>query len=247
MYVVAHVSDLHFNGTDYNRRRIETTLDYLDRCADGIDALVITGDLTDTGTAAQYEEFVATVTPSLPTLVTIGNHDDLPTYRRIVGRSENAVLDVPARSVDDGGLRIIAVDSSLADSAGGYLSDAALAFVDAEIAAVDDTTPVLLAFHHPPVILHMPVMDVIRQTGEDRLADLVAAHPNIVGLLCGHAHTPAVTTFAGRPLCLAPGVASTLNLPFEGAGVVNVSQPPSIAFHLLDAERLTTHFRVATR
>ncbi|GAB18840.1 putative phosphodiesterase [Gordonia effusa NBRC 100432] len=246
MFVVAHISDLHFNGTEYNRSRNEAAVEYINQYSVGIDALLITGDIADTGAPEQYEEFVSTVTSDLPTLTTIGNHDDLQTYRDVVGLPENSILDVPNRSGDSHNLRIIAVDSSIPDSAGGYLSDATLAFVDAAIGEVDSATSILLAFHHPPVVLHMPVMDVIRQTGEDRLIDLVAAHPNIVGLLCGHAHTPAVTRFAGRPLCLAPGVSSTLNLPFEGSGVVNVSQPPSIAFHLLDDERLTTHFRVAT-
>ncbi|MFW0788194.1 metallophosphoesterase [Gordonia sp. CPCC 205333] len=246
MFVVAHISDLHFNGTDYNRRRNEAAVEYINQYSAGIDALLITGDIADTGAREQYEEFVSTVRSDLPTLTTIGNHDDLLTYRDVVGLPENSILDIPHRSGDADDLRIIAVDSSIPDSAGGYLTDATLEYVGSRISEVGSSTPILLAFHHPPVVLHMPVMDVIRQTGEDRLADLVAAHPNIAGLLCGHAHTPAVTTFAGRPLCLAPGVSSTLNLPFEGTGVVNVSQPPSIAFHLLDDERLTTHFRVAT-
>ena len=54
----------------------------------------------------------------------------------------------------------------------------------------------------------------------------------------------AVTTFHGRPLCLAPGVASTLNLPFEGSSVINRDQPAGVAFHMLDDDgRLITHYR----
>ncbi|MDY6809654.1 MAG: metallophosphoesterase, partial [Actinomycetota bacterium] len=101
-----------------------------------------------------------------------------------------------------------------------------------------------------PVTLGMYFMDSIRQTGEERLAALVAEHPNIVGFVCGHAHTPAVTTFAGRPLAIAPGVASTLNLPFEGTEVINRGQPPGLAFHFLHglddgraAWRMITHYR----
>ena len=76
------------------------------------------------------------------------------------------------------------------------------------------------------------------------IRDSVDTHPNIVAFLCGHAHTPAVTRFADRPLCVAPGVSSTLNLPFEGHDIVNRGQPPGIAFHVLDdAGRLITHFR----
>ena len=53
-----------------------------------------------------------------------------------------------------------------------------------------------------------------------------------------------MTTFHGRPLCLAPGVASTLNLPFEGSAVINRDQPAGVAFHMLDDDgRLITHYR----
>jgi hypothetical protein len=33
-------------------------------------------------------------------------------------------------------------------------------------------------------------------------------------------------------------------LPWEGAGAVDESLPPGLAFHILDDDRLTTHYRV---
>ncbi|NED65070.1 metallophosphoesterase, partial [Streptomyces sp. SID10244] len=53
MFVVAHISDLHFNGTRYNRSRIESTLGYINARADGIDALLVTGDITDEGSESE--------------------------------------------------------------------------------------------------------------------------------------------------------------------------------------------------
>jgi Icc protein len=77
------------------------------------------------------------------------------------------------------------------------------------------------------------------------LAELIAAHPSIVAVLCGHAHTAAATTFAGRPLLVAPGVASTLRLPWEHGDVSDHQLPPAIAFRILDDDRrLTTHHRM---
>jgi hypothetical protein len=65
--------------------------------------------------------------------------------------------------------------------------------------------------------------------------------------VCGHAHTPAASTFAGRPLLVAPGVVSTLRLPWEHGEVLDHSLPPAIAFHVLDDEwRLTTHYRLVS-
>ena len=102
----------------------------------------------------------------------------------------------------------------------------------------------LICFHHPPVTLGMPYVDGIRQFGAERLAAVVERHPQVVALLCGHAHTAAVTTFAGRPLVAAPGVVSTSMLPFETDELLDLDQPPMIAFHLLDDDRrLTTHYR----
>ena len=90
-----------------------------------------------------------------------------------------------------------------------------------------------------------PFVDRIRQFGAGRLAAVIERYPQVVALLCGHAHTPAVTTFAGRPLLIAPGVVSTSMLPFETEAIVDPAQPPMIAFHLLDDDRhLTTHYRV---
>ena len=37
MFVVAHISDLHFNGTRFNRARIQSTLSYINARAAGID------------------------------------------------------------------------------------------------------------------------------------------------------------------------------------------------------------------
>lgn len=94
-------------------------------------------------------------------------------------------------------------------------------------------TPVFVYFHHPPVLLHSPFIDQIRQ--------------QVVGILCGHAHSAAATTFAGRPLLVAPGVASTLKLPWERGDDLDYRLPPAIAFHVLDENwRLTTHYRVIT-
>lgn len=67
----------------------------------------------------------------------------------------------------------------------------------------------------------------------------------MAGLITGHAHTPAATSFAGRPLIVGPGVTWTLRLPWEGEGAADRDAPPGFAFHVLDDEgRLTSHFRV---
>jgi hypothetical protein len=94
-------------------------------------------------------------------------------------------------------------------------------------------------------------VDGIRQFGEDRLATVLARHPHVAAVLCGHAHTAAATTFAGLPLLVAPGVASTIRLAIEESdesGPVDRDAPPAVAVHVLgDDGRLVTHYRPVVR
>lgn len=248
MLVVAHISDLHFNGTAAKRDRIRAALDYINSRADGIDALLVTGDITDNGVASEYKEAGETLHSPLPTLICPGNHDTRDLFNQtflghepsLGGTDHTAPLNF-SRTIAD--TLFLVCDSSIPGENGGYLTDETLAWMDEQISAAGPQVPVFVAFHHPPVVLQMPMMDTIRQTGEERLAALVEKHPNITMFMCGHAHTGAVTTFAGRPLCLAPGVSSTLNLPFEGTDVVNETQPAGLAFHTYADGRVISHFR----
>ncbi|MEO3872968.1 hypothetical protein ABGB18_29490 [Nonomuraea sp. B12E4] len=129
----------------------------------------------------------------------------------------------------------------------GHLEEETLDWLEGVLGSTD--LPVFVAFHHPPALLHSPPVDGIRLQRTERLAELVAAHPNVPAVLVGHAHTPAATTFAGRPLLVAAGVVSTVKLPWEGGtsfdNCVDFDLPPLVAFHVLDDDgRMTTHYRV---
>lgn len=242
MLVVAHISDTHFNGTAAVRGHNTAVLDYINQRSEGIDVLVVTGDIADSGRQSEYEEAAATLRSPLPMLVLPGNHDSRGEFGQVLldGRSSRGPLNY-AQTV--AGALFLMCDSSIPDRNEGFLDDETITWMDAQISDAGAHVPVFVAFHHPPVTLQMPFMDTIRQTGEERLIALVDKHPNIVAFLCGHAHTGAVTTFAGRPLALAPGVSSTLNLPFEGSGVINETQPPGLAFHIYAEGRVISHFR----
>jgi hypothetical protein len=94
------------------------------------------------------------------------------------------------------------------------------------------------------VELGLMLVDPIRLQRPERLAALVERHDHVAAVLCGHAHAAASTTFAGRPLLVAPGVRSTLRLPIEPTPDLDFAQSPAFALHVLhDDGRLTTHYR----
>ncbi len=250
MAVIAHLSDIHIDAGSRNADRTARVVAYLAALPDPPDAVVITGDLADHGTEAEYEG-VRALTAGLPgpVLLLPGNHDDRGPYRKVL--TDDDGTGPINRAYRAGGVLILLADSSIPGRNDGLLADETIAWLHDCLTANRDL-PALVAFHHPPVTLGLPFIDAIRQFEADRLAALVARHPQIVAMLCGHAHTAAVTTFAGRPLLVARGVASTLRLPVEAGAdpvdipaIVDLDAPPMIAFHLLDEDRrLTTHYRV---
>lgn len=248
MIVLAHLSDTHFDGTDAARQRNIRVMEYLNGLSRPVDAIVATGDIADDGRAEEYEEAAKTLVSPQPLFHCPGNHDRRGPYRRVLLGEEPG--DEPINRVHRAGGAVFAMcDSMIPAPEGerideGRLADATLAWLDGVLADAREA-PVFVCFHHPPVELHIPVMDGMRQFGADRLAAVLARHGNVAAVLVGHAHTPAATVFAGVPLLVAPGVASTIRLPWEHGRFIDRSFPPAVAFHILgDDGRLTTHYRL---
>ncbi|MGW7725401.1 metallophosphoesterase [Streptomyces canus] len=249
MLVLAHISDLHLDGSARSTERAERVRDRLWGLPGHVDALLVTGDIADHGAEAEYEEAARILglhegDPPFPVLTCPGNHDSRAPYRKAMLRRPAGDGPVNSVQVFDGGA-VLMCDSSIPGSDEGALDEETYTWIEATLDELDGTLPALLAFHHPPVALHHPLPDSYRLKEPGRLAALLERRPEIAGLVTGHAHTPAATVFAGRPLVVGPGVTWTLRLPWEGEQVADRDAPVGLAFHVLDDDgRLTTHFRV---
>ncbi|WP_121435816.1 phosphodiesterase [Actinomadura pelletieri] len=240
MLVLAQLSDTHLDGGERRRERAAWVMERVN--AVPLDAVLVTGDIADHGTPAEYRQAREVLRSPHPVLTCPGNHDARGPYREVLldeppgGGPINQVHKVA-------GAVFVMCDSTVRGEDHGFLDDETIDWLD-RCLSQEPEAPAFVCFHHPPVPVGIPYVDRIRQFGEERLAAVVARHPQVVALLCGHAHTAAVTTFAGRPLLVAPGVASTLKLPGEAGGIASNDAPPGVAFHVLDdAGRLTTHYR----
>ncbi|MFG2916815.1 metallophosphoesterase [Kitasatospora sp. NPDC048298] len=249
MLTIAHLSDIHLgqvhgrDGGKRARRRAEQVMAYLDALPGPLDAVLVTGDLADHGLPEEYREAVEVLASRHPVLTCPGNHDRRSPYREVL--LGEAPGEEPVNRLHRlPGADVLMLDSSVPGRDDGLLDERTLDWLDAELGAGRSELPALVAFHHPPVELHLPNVDPIRQFGEVRLARVLRRHPRVAALFCGHSHTPAATTFAGLPLLIAPGVVSTVTLPCEGGRGISFDHPPMLAFHVLDGDRrLTTHYR----
>lgn len=219
--VIVHLSDTHLlAGNPPLGGRFDTALN-LRRMLDGVeatgirpDALVFTGDLTDLGEPEAYRALRAEVEPvaerlGAPVVWVAGNHDERPAMRR-----ELFGLDADEQPItgvfDLGGLRLVALDSTVPGWHHGAIDDAQLAWLGDVLA---DPAPLgtILAMHHPPAPSHIPFFDILELRGQDELAAVLAGS-DVRSILAGHLHYAMHGSFHGVPVSVAAASCYAMNL-----------------------------------
>lgn len=238
MTILAHLSDLHLDGTATRASRASRVVSYLCGLPGAVDAAIITGDVTENGTAEEYAQVRKVLKPlhgHLPVLMCPGNHDVAPVFAEHLAPRRSAAVH--------GGVQILLADSSVVGVDHGLLSPSSLEWLDTRLTAAPEV-PALVALHHPPGVLGIPVIDAIGLRNPSALAAVLSRHPQVVAVVAGHAHAAVFTTFAGVPLLVAPGVVSTAALPWERANPWSYQDDSvSLLFHTYIAGTFTTHVR----
>lgn len=173
-----------------------------------IDALLVTGDLSDDGTDASYERFKSLIAPlGLPTYVIAGNHDAREPMRAAFAKDlpANGPLDWNHRVAD---VHLIGLDTLVEGQGAGALSSDSLSFLQSALSQAGGA-PVLLALHHPPFPSGIRFMDEIGLTNRDALRDIIADYKGTLRLVCGHIHSMMVTDIAGHIALSGPSPCST--------------------------------------
>lgn len=212
------------------------------------DLVLLTGDLTERGTVAEYAVVADALAPlGMPVYAVPGNHDDPKVARDALGRCMPVAPDAPDGAccyhLRQGGLHLIALDTVVPRQSHGALEAGQLAWLARTLDACRGE-PVLIFMHHPPLPTGIDAMDACSlMTGGDALAALVRGHGQVQGLLCGHLHRPVQMQFGGAPLHVAPSVAHQIALDLRpGAALHAQLEPPKISLHRWSpAHGLCTH------
>jgi 3',5'-cyclic AMP phosphodiesterase CpdA len=173
-----------------------------------IDALLISGDLSDDGSAESYTRLKTLIAPlDLPTYVIAGNHDARNPMRAAF--ANDLPIDGPlnwTRKLGD--IQLIGLDT-LAEGQGlGTLTPDSLSFLTDALSQAGGA-PVLLALHHPPFACGISFMDNIGLTNRDALRDAVGAYDGTLRVVCGHIHSMIISDIVGHIAISAPSPSST--------------------------------------
>ncbi len=208
------LSDPHIDlGQPSRLANVQLALDRVLDAGRPVAALVLSGDLTDSGDPAAYRALRAVVEPAAeqlgaPLVYAMGNHDERTAFRReLVDGSGSEPYDHVVRV---GGLRIVVLDSTVPGRPQGLLTPGQLGWLAAELAEPAPLGTVLV-LHHPPVpTAFAPMRSVDLQNPRDLAAVLTGTDVRMI--LCGHAHHAGASALAGIPVWIAPATAHRAEL-----------------------------------
>ena len=199
-------------------------------------AVIVTGDLTDFGRPAEYAQLRALLAPiGCPIYLLPGNHDDRAGLRRAfadhdyLAQSGDAFLQY---AIDFGGLRLVAIDTTVTGAPHGEFDSARLEWLEATLAQVP-TTPTIVAMHHPPFPTFIGHMDEIGlQRGVRELARVIERHPQVERIICGHLHRSIQARFAGTVAMTAPSTAHAVAFDLASDAASHfMMEPPGFLVH----------------
>jgi 3',5'-cyclic-AMP phosphodiesterase len=204
--------------------------------------VLISGDLVDQGHPAEYgllQELLAPlVDAGLPLALLPGNHDARGPLQEAFSGLAGVHCGTPGAAAIQyaldlpGPLRLVVLDSLVAHRPEGGLDAARLAQAEALLAERPDV-PTLVALHHPPHATGLAVMDSMSlRQGLDGFEALIARHPQVQRVVCGHLHRMTLGRVAHAAVLSAPSTAHQVALDLApDAGLALALEPAGWLIH----------------
>lgn len=250
--ILAQITDPHIKaGGKLAYGKVDTVaylkaaIDHINNVRPAVDAVLVTGDLTDMGTPAEFE----TLRPLLDALTMPwypipGNHDARENFRA-------AFEDLPAIKscgsfiqyvVEDFPLRLIGLDTVVNEQPHGFLCAERLDWLEKTLLE-DPDKPTLLFLHHPPFKTGITHMDVQNLTNGEDLFALLKNHLQVKHIACGHVHRAIETTINGIGVSIAPNAAHavTLDLAPDAPSTWTLDPAGLRIFHIDAACHIASH------
>ena len=250
-FLLAQLSDPHIGaawGGPDAAARLADAVEAVRALPDRPAAVLVTGDIADTRSPDEYavaRELLERI--GVPVYPLPGNHDDRAAIRRAFELPGDGSEPVQY-DVDLGPLRLIVLDSTLPGEDPGELDAARLAWLDEALAAAPGR-PTVVALHHPPLELGIPVWDEIGLAADDRaaFAAIVERHPQVQAVVGGHLHLAVAAPFAGRVALSIPSTYMQAELDFGVDTIDLVDGTPAFALHALSNGTLVSHLQPVER
>lgn len=262
--LIAQITDTHIAGWDKKTYGIAPMVENLSQCVEhinqlspGPDVVLVTGDITSSGNVEEFEQAASLLNKlKSPYYVIPGNHDNkanlLSTFAGIACFSTSISNDPQQEFINyvinDYDLRLIAMDSTIINEAGGEICETRATWLNDRLAE-DKQKPTIIFMHHPPLKLSVRESNCDGFIGADRLGKIIAKNSNIERILCGHVHLPTFARWQGTVVSTAPsiGMSLVLDLKIEQPSQFVLEEPAYQLHHWTPEDNLISHtIRVKT-
>ena len=250
--LIAHLSDLHvrpagelYQGVVDSNAMLANAVRHLSALDPRPDLVLLSGDLVDTGTDAEYDALRHLLAPlDIPVRAIPGNHDDRERFRAAFAGDGYVPPSGPISYVCDvDPLRLVALDVTVPGLHHGQFDEAAARWLAAALAARPERRT-LLMMHQPPFEIGVSYLDAYLCRGGERLAALLGCHPQVERVLCGHVHRHMTIRFGGALLCTAPSTTTAIALGLRASAKPqsHVEPPGFLLHHWRPETGLLTHW-----
>ena len=215
--IIAQISDTHILAKTSDDPASAERAGNLRRCIADInrqrvDAVIHTGDSVHHGTTEEYVHLRAILSDlHAPLFFTPGNRDRRDGLRAALdGLAFLPEGDFLHYAVENYDARLVALDSVSAGDRKGAFCAQRLAWLQDTLSR-EPQRPTILFMHHPPFDV-VPYYEDGYRNAEDatNLSTVVARHPQVGMLLCGHVHYLHHESWAGTIATIMPSVAVDL-------------------------------------
>ncbi len=234
------ISDLHVRprgkaayGIVNSNAMLEAAVEHINALDPQPDFVIATGDLTDYGLPEEYD-MLREIMVSLraPLRLVMGNHD----VREHLQTAFRDHLYLPQKGafvqyvLDHDPVRFIVLDSVLPGSHEGQLCPQRLHWLEAQLAEAP-SKPTVIALHHPP--FDNALRSSFEFPGVQQFGEIVARHPQIERIICGHNHRTTQLRWRGTCVSVCPGTAhqSVFRMRLNDDALMSLS-PPSFHVHI---------------
>lgn len=238
--LIAQITDMHITAEGAPSLKGSDTAGNLSRVVAAINAfaprpdlVMATGDLVNDAERASCEHLRKLLAPlKMPVYLVPGNHDDRDALRDVFpdhGYLPDAgVLNYV---LEDYPVRIIALDTIVPGAPGGLMDEARLHWLDARLAEAPDR-PTVIAMHHPPFVTGIRIMDGMNCENGDEMEAIVACHPQVVRVMCGHVHRSIQVSWGGTTAMISGATSMQLNLELDPDSNLGwAKEPPVFTLH----------------
>ena len=244
-FIIAQITDCHVGerGGAFDRqfqsgKHLSTAVCHIMALDPRPDIVVATGDLVHEGRCEEYEHLSSALVPlSMPVYPIPGNHDDRDGMRAAFADHHH----LPAGpflhyAIEGYPLRLIFLDTLIPGETGGELCAERVAWLDERLNEEPDR-PTFIAMHHPPFLTGMAPFDRNRNgrglIGAESFGEVIARHPQVERIVCGHIHRPISTRWRGTTVSVAPSTSHQIELDLgEDRRLTLVKEPPAVDLHV---------------